>query len=105
MHGTVSKPALASLENGLTVEGVKYGPIEAALDRAQTVSANSWLNVTLREGKNREIRKVMEHLDLKVTRLIRVAYGPFQLGDLPEGAAKEVLPPKTLREQIPAFFA
>ena len=74
-----------------------YGPIRAALDREQ--GSNAWLTVSLREGKNREIRRVMEHLGLSVTRLIRLAYGPFQLGDLPRGAIEEV-PRKVLREQL-----
>ena len=65
-----------------------YGPIEATLDREQ--GANVWLTVGIREGKNREVRKVLETLDLKVNRLIRVAFGPFELGELDEGAVKEV---------------
>ena len=84
-----STPAqLAALADGVTIDGVDYGPIMATLDRAQ--GANAWITVGLREGRNREIRKVMAHLGLDVTRLIRVAYGPFQLGDLPRGAVAEV---------------
>jgi len=67
---------------------VRYGPIEATLDREQ--GANVWLTVGIREGKNREVRKVLERLGLKVNRLIRVAFGPFDLGDLDDGAVKEV---------------
>jgi 23S rRNA pseudouridine2605 synthase len=88
VHGAVDPARLAALANGATVEGVEYGPIAAALDRAQ--GTNAWLTVGLREGRNREVRKVMAHLGLDVTRLIRVAYGPFQLGDLPRAAVAEV---------------
>lgn len=87
-NGSVDQAALDKLRNGLTVEGVRYGPIEATLERAQ--GANVWLMFAIREGKNREVRKVLETLGLRVNRLIRVAFGPFMLGDLPEGAAKEV---------------
>ncbi|MCR0985236.1 pseudouridine synthase [Roseomonas populi] len=97
VHGKVHEGALAWLANGITVEGVKYGPIQAGLDSRQ--GTNSWLTVTLQEGRNREIRRVMEHLGLHVTRLIRVAYGPFQLGALPPGAVEEVNA-RTMREQL-----
>ncbi|MDP9195656.1 MAG: rRNA pseudouridine synthase [Pseudomonadota bacterium] len=102
VHGTVDEARLASLAAGVTVEGVKYGPIEAVLDRLQ--GANAWLTVGLKEGKNREIRHVMEHLGLKVTRLIRVAYGPFQLGKLAEGEVEEI-PRRVLKEQLGDFFS
>jgi 23S rRNA pseudouridine2605 synthase len=88
VHGAPEPERLAELSQGVTVDGVEYGPIEAVLDRAQ--GANAWMTVGLREGRNREIRKVMAHLGLDVTRLIRTAYGPFQLGDLPRGAVAEV---------------
>jgi 23S rRNA pseudouridine2605 synthase len=97
VHGHVDEAALARLREGVTVDGVDYGPIEAGLDSRQ--GANSWLTVVLREGKNREIRKVMQHLGLSVTRLIRVAHGPFKLGDLPRGAVEEVNP-KLLRDMV-----
>jgi 23S rRNA pseudouridine2605 synthase len=97
VHGTVDEKALAALSRGVTVEGVRYGPIEAGLDSRR--GANAWLTVALHEGKNREIRRVMAFLDLGVTRLIRTAYGPFQLGALPTGAVEEVNP-KVLREQL-----
>ncbi|MFO1152478.1 MAG: pseudouridine synthase [Rhodospirillales bacterium] len=100
-HGTVTAAALATLATGITVDGVRYGPIEAALDRVQ--GANVWLTLALKEGKNREVRKVLEHLGLRVGRLIRVAYGPFQLGGLPEGAVAEVTR-KVLREQLGKDF-
>jgi 23S rRNA pseudouridine2605 synthase len=86
--GRVMQPALDKLRTGITVEGVRYGPIEATLDREQ--GANVWLTVGIREGKNREVRKVLETLDLKVNRLIRVAFGPFELGELDEGAVEEI---------------
>ena len=100
VHGAVDPARLALLAKGVTIDGVNYGPIEAALDRVQ--GANAWLTVGLREGKNREIRKVMAHLGLDVTRLIRVAYGPFELGDLPRAAAAEV-PRKALRVHLAEF--
>jgi 23S rRNA pseudouridine2605 synthase len=95
VHGRVDEAALAALDRGVTVDGVVYGPIEAGLDSRQ--GSNAWLTVVLREGKNREIRKVMQHLGLSVTRLIRVAHGPFKLADLPRGAVEEVNP-KLLRD-------
>ena len=76
---------------------MRYGPIEAGLDAIK--GDNAWLTVSLREGKNREIRRVMEHLGLPVLRLLRVAFGPFVLGRLPRGAVEEV-PAKVLREQL-----
>lgn len=99
VFGAPDPAKLAALANGVTVDGVRYGPIEAGLDSRK--GDNSWVTVALREGRNREIRKVMAHLGLPVSRLIRVAYGPFQLGLLPRGAAEEV-PAKVLREQLPA---
>lgn len=90
---------LAGLARGLTVAGVRYGAIDAAVDVRR--GDNAWLSVSLREGKNREIRRVMEHLGLHVSRLIRVAYGPFQLGALERGGIEEI-PPRVLREQLPS---
>lgn len=97
--GTVDEAALAGLARGVTVAGTAYGPIEARLDKVQ--GRNVWLTVSLKEGKNREVRRVLEALGLEVNRLIRVAYGPFQLGHLPRGAVEEV-PRKVLREQLGA---
>jgi 23S rRNA pseudouridine2605 synthase len=88
VHGTVDVAALARLREGCTVEGVRYGPLEARLDAVK--GSNAWLTIALKEGKNREVRKLCQHLGLTVTRLIRVAYGSFQLGDLPEGSVAEV---------------
>jgi len=95
--GNVAQEELDKLKNGITADGVRYGSIEAVLERSK--GQNAWATVALREGKNREVRKVFEHLGLKVSRLIRVAYGPFQLGDLREGEIQEV-PGKVLKEQL-----
>jgi 23S rRNA pseudouridine2605 synthase len=97
IHGRPDPVKLAALENGVTVEGVNYGSIKAVLER-QT-GANAWISVSLREGKNREIRRVMEYLGMPVSRLLRVSYGPFQLGQLEPGAVEEI-PGKILREQL-----
>ena len=99
VHGEVNPAELAALNKGVVVEGTRYGPIEAGLDSKK--GENAWLTVSLREGRNREIRRVMNHLGLQVTRLIRIAYGPFQLGDLKRGEVEEV-PAKVLREQLPS---
>ena len=96
-HGRVTAEALAALKAGLTLDGIRYGPVEAALDREQ--GSNVWLTLALREGKNREVKKICEHLGLAVTRLIRVSFGPFQLGELTRGAVEEVAP-RVLREQL-----
>ncbi len=99
VHGEVDVKRLVALEGGITVEGLRYGSIKAVLDRQQ--GSNAWLTVSLQEGKNREIRKVFDALDWPVTRLIRIAYGPFQLGNLAEGAVEEVLG-KVVKEQLGA---
>ena len=96
-HGRVKQAALDRLKEGITIDGVKYGAIEAELERQQ--GANVWLNIGIREGKNREIRKVLAELDLKVNRLIRLSFGPFQLGDLKMGTVDEVNI-QTLRDQL-----
>jgi len=103
VHGAVNAGQLAKLAQGVTVDGVRYGPIEARMERAQA-GANAWLTVTLQEGKNREIRKVLEHLGLQVSRLIRTAYGPFELGDLAPEWAQEVAS-ETLEHKVPGYFA
>ena len=99
VFGHPSPEVLAGLARGVTVEGVKYGPIEAGLDSRR--GDNSWVSIALREGRNREVRRVMTHLGLRVTRLIRIAYGPFQLGTMKEGEVDEISA-KVLREQLPA---
>src|SRR5262249_58025774 len=86
--GRVRQETLDKLRGGVTIDGVRYRSIEATLDREQ--GANIWLTVSIREGKNREVRNVLEHLGLKVNRLIRVAFGPFDLGELENGAVKEI---------------
>ena len=86
--GKVTQAMLDELIEGVTIEGVNYGRIEADLERG--AGLNRWIQMTLREGKNREVRRVLEHLGLQVSRLIRVGYGPFALGDLPRGAAVEL---------------
>src|SRR5437763_15746675 len=96
-HGKVTQEQLDALHDGVTVDGVRYGPIEATLDREQT--SNVWITFAIREGKNREVRNVLRHLGLHVARLIRVSFGPFQLGELAEGAVTEV-PTRVLRDQL-----
>jgi 23S rRNA pseudouridine2605 synthase len=98
VHGRPDERRLAALASGVTVGGVRYGPIEAGLDAVR--GDNAWVTVALREGRNREVRRVMEFLGLPVARLIRIAYGPFQLGTLPRGAVEEV-PARVLRDQVP----
>jgi 23S rRNA pseudouridine2605 synthase len=97
VHGEVEPERLPSLEKGIAIDGVSYGSIRASLERQQ--GSNAWIAIALREGKNREVRRVLEHLGLQVTRLIRLSYGPFQLGNLARGAADEV-PKKVLTEQL-----
>jgi 23S rRNA pseudouridine2605 synthase len=87
-HGKVTQADLDKLKEGLELDGVRYGPIEATLDREQ--GSNVWLTIALREGKNREVRKVLGTLNLQVNRLIRVSFGPFQLLDLEPGAVEPV---------------
>ena len=97
VHGEVEPERLAALEKGVTIDSVSYGPIRASLERRQ--GSNAWIAMALREGKNREVRRVLEHLGFQVTRLIRLAYGPFQLGNLARGAVAEVAK-KVLAEQL-----
>jgi len=97
VHGIVKEEQLAALAGGLTVDGVAYGPVTAVLDRQK--GGNAWLTMTLREGKNREIRKLCTHLGWDVNRLIRVSYGPFMLGQLEPGDVKEV-PRRVLADQF-----
>jgi 23S rRNA pseudouridine2605 synthase len=96
-HGEVTQDQLDALKKGVEVDGVKYGSIDAVLERDQ--GANVWLVFAIREGKNREVRNVMAHLGLEVNRLIRVSYGPFQLGELAEGEVEEIKT-RVLREQL-----
>ena len=96
-HGSVTQDRLDGLRHGVVIDDIHYGPIEAALDRVQ--GSNVWLTLGIREGKNREIRNVLGHLGLGVTRLIRISFGPFQLGELGEGEVEEVRT-RVLREQL-----
>ncbi|MGP9812380.1 pseudouridine synthase [Rhodopseudomonas sp. NSM] len=96
-HGEVTQAQLDQLRDGIEVDGVKYGEIEARLERDQ--GANVWLVFAIREGKNREVRNVLAHLGLEVNRLIRVSYGPFQLQEIEEGQVEEVKT-RVLREQL-----
>ncbi len=96
-HGEVTQEMLAPLSAGISIDGVDYAGIEASLERQQ--GSNVWIAMGLREGKNREIKKVLEHLGLAVNRLIRISFGPFQLGELGEGAVAEI-PTRILRDQL-----
>jgi 23S rRNA pseudouridine2605 synthase len=89
VHGQIDEDRLAALKDGILLDGFQYGAIQARLDRVQ--GSNAWLTVALREGKNREIRRVLEHFGWPVNRLIRLSFGPFQLGGLAPGAIEEVL--------------
>ena len=87
-HGEVTQGQLEALIEGITIDGVHYGRIDANLERR--TGANQWIELTITEGKNREVRRVLEHLGLKVNRLVRTAFGPVALGDLPRGQAVEI---------------
>ena len=95
--GRASEDALAALAQGVTIDGIAYGPVLASLDRQK--GDNAWITIGLREGKNREVRRLMEHMGLTVNRLIRTAFGPFQLGNLAAEAVAEV-PAKVLADQL-----
>ena len=97
VNGTPEDTMLEPLRKGITVEGERFQPMMVNIDRQQ--GANAWLTIGIREGKNREIRRAMEHVGLAVNRLIRVSYGPFQLGDLSPGEAEEIKG-KILRDQL-----
>ena len=97
LFGKVNQADLDRLAQGTTIAGVKYGPIVADIERAKGMY--SWATVSLKEGKNREVKRVMESLGLRVARLIRTAYGPFQLGQLAEGAVEEI-PARLWREKL-----
>jgi 23S rRNA pseudouridine2605 synthase len=101
-HGRVAQAELDRLRAGVTIDGIRYGSVEATVDRVQ--GSNVWLTFAIREGKNREVRNVLGHLGLAVNRLIRVSFGPFQLGELAAGAIEEVKT-RTLREQLGARVA
>jgi 23S rRNA pseudouridine2605 synthase len=96
-HGVADDAALDPLRRGITVDGEHFQPMRVTIDRQQ--GSNAWLTIAIREGRNREVRRALQAVGLEVNRLIRVSYGPFQLGDLPAGAVEEVRP-RTLREQL-----
>jgi 23S rRNA pseudouridine2605 synthase len=96
-NGQTDEAALSQLRRGVTVDGIAYAPAEVALDRAQ--GANVWLTLGLREGKNREVKRLLEHIGLQVNRLIRLSFGPFQLGHLADGEVEEVNT-RVLRDQL-----
>lgn len=102
VHGRSTQADLDRLLEGVTIDGVRYSAIEATIDRVQ--GSNLWLTISLREGKNREVRRVLAHLGLVANRLIRTSYGPFQLGDLAAGATREIRG-KVLRDQLGAKLA
>jgi 23S rRNA pseudouridine2605 synthase len=95
--GRVTQAELDMLKHGVTVDGVRYGPIDAKLERGG--ASNAWITLSLTEGKNREVRRVLDAIGLKVNRLIRIGYGPFQLGTLPPGAVEEI-PRKIVKAQL-----
>ncbi len=97
VFGKLEQADLDRLKKGVTIDGVAYGPVEAVLDRQQ--GGNAWATISLKEGKNREVRRLMEFIGVKVNRLIRVSFGPFHLGLLKEGAVDEV-PYKAIKEQL-----
>jgi 23S rRNA pseudouridine2605 synthase len=101
-HGVANETALARLARGITIDGIRYRGVEARIDT--TRGDNSWMTMTLSEGKNREIKRLLAHLGLQVTRLIRIAYGPFALDDLPPNSAEEVAP-DSLPRLLPGYFA
>jgi 23S rRNA pseudouridine2605 synthase len=90
LFGKVTQADLDKLAAGRRIDGVNYGPVKAELERAKGIYA--WANISLTEGKNREVKRLMESLGLKVARLIRVQFGPFHLGQLGEGAVEEIAP-------------
>ncbi len=97
VFGKLTQADLDRLLKGIEIEGVKYQPVEAKMDRQQ--GGNAWATIALKEGKNREVRRLMEHIGVKVNRLIRVTFGPFHLGQLKEGDADEI-PAKVFRDQL-----
>lgn len=101
VHGLVNEKKLKELEKGTLIDGVEYAPCKITIDTKQV--SNTWLTVSLAEGKNREIRKLMASIGLTVARLIRLSYGPFQLGSLKKGEVREV-PQKVLKEQLGKNF-
>lgn len=100
-YGRVDDAGLARIAKGVEIEGVKYGPVEGKVETSQ--GDNQWLTIAIREGKNREVKKICEYLGLKVNRLIRTSFGPFMLGDMARGAIEEV-PPRVMKSNIGTGF-
>ncbi|MFK7839440.1 MAG: pseudouridine synthase [Bdellovibrionales bacterium] len=100
--GRLNRKRLESLDKGIVVDGVRYGSIKVQVDQ-KSEGTNQWLTLSLKEGKNREIRRVMEALDLRVSRLIRVSYGPFDLGQIPRGDVVEIKD-KVMKAQLAKYF-
>ena len=101
-HGIATDAALARLARGATIDGVSYRPVRTVVDRQQ--GTNCWLTMTLNEGKNREIKRLLEEIGLQVTRLIRTSYGPFELGNLEPNTVEEV-PLPALEARVPKYFS
>jgi 23S rRNA pseudouridine2605 synthase len=97
VFGRLTQEDLDGLLRGIVIDGIKYQPVEAKLDRQQ--GGNAWATIALKEGKNREVRRLMEHIGVQVNRLIRVSFGPFNLGQVKEGAVEEI-PSRTMRELL-----
>lgn len=102
-YGHASQAKLDKLKDGVTVDGISYGPVRAVMEK-DAGGSNHWITVAISEGKNREVRKLLEHVGLKVNRLIRLSYGPFELGELIPGEVQE-LSPKEVREHLKALIA
>ncbi len=103
VKGKLDPVKLNSVANGITISGIRYGPMKIEIEKKGKDGAHHWLVVTVWEGKYREVRKIMAHLGLQVSRLVRVAYGPFSLGGLPRGGILEVSP-RTLRRSLSTYF-
>jgi len=103
VYGVINEAKLASVAKGVTISGIRYEPVKIVVEKEKEEGTNQWLSVTIREGKNREVRKIMDYLGLQVTRLIRVAFGPFPLGKLPRGGIEEI-PRRVLKDSLGKFF-
>lgn len=101
--GDVDSRKLASVAKGVEIDGVRYEGAKIVLERGDE-GAHHWVSVTLREGKNREVRNIMAHLGLQISRLVRVEYGPFKIGRLPRGGLDEV-PQDVLRKSLGQFYS
>ncbi len=99
IHGKITQEMIEKAKKGIIVKGIRYAPCEIEVEETQSGGKNEWIKITLTEGKNREIRKMMESFSFEVSRLIRISYGPFQLGNLKKGELREI-PAKVIKEQI-----